>query len=79
MIKYRVEYLTLIPGIILVLGCCLKLSTRLNSSAQNPEKVFRERKLMGFCSVLFIVATAAVTTLSVFSGQRYFVLQQPSL
>jgi hypothetical protein len=56
-------------------GYYLVLSTRPNSSAQSPEKLFREHALMGLIAVffgLFILTTwVDIPMLSVLSGQRY--------
>jgi 4-hydroxybenzoate polyprenyltransferase len=79
LIKYRVEYLLVVPAVIALFGYYLALSTRPASSAQNPEKLFRERKLIALVAILaalFIVATYVdMPILSVFSGQRYITLQ----
>jgi 4-hydroxybenzoate polyprenyltransferase len=78
LIKYRIEYLLLMPAIISLFGYYLALSAQDKSVAQNPEKLFRERKLMllvALFSVLFIVTTwIDIPALSVFSGQRYITL-----
>ena len=75
LIKYRIEYLLLVPAIIALFGYYLVLSTQPGSSAQNPEKLFREHTLMGLIAVffgLFILATwVDIPTLSVLSAQRY--------
>jgi 4-hydroxybenzoate polyprenyltransferase len=79
LIKYRVEYLVLVPPIIALFGYYLLLSTRPASSAQNPEKLFREPRLIALVLVLaglFIVATYVdMPLLSVFTGQTYITLQ----
>jgi hypothetical protein len=79
LIKYRVEYLIVVPAVIALFGYYLALSTKPASSAQNPEKLFRERKLIFLVvilAVLFLVATFIdMPILSVFSGQRYITLQ----
>jgi hypothetical protein len=79
LIKYRVEYLLLVPLIIALFGYYLALSTQPASSAQNPEKLFREPKLIGLVVMLgvaFIVASYVdMPALSVFTGQRYITLQ----
>ena len=78
LIKYRVEYLLLMPAIIVLFGYYLTLATLPNSAAQNPEKLFREPKLMllvGLFAVLFILATwIDLPALSIFLGQRYIAL-----
>jgi 4-hydroxybenzoate polyprenyltransferase len=79
LIKYRVEYLLVVPAVIALFGYYLALSTKPASSAQNPEKLFREPKLIALVAllaVLFIVATYVdMPLLSVFTGQRYITLQ----
>jgi 4-hydroxybenzoate polyprenyltransferase len=79
LIKYRVEYLVVVPAVIALFGYYLALSTKPASSAQNPEKLFREPKLIALVAVLaalFIFATYVdMPVLSVFSGQRYITLQ----
>jgi 4-hydroxybenzoate polyprenyltransferase len=79
LIKYRVEYLLLIPAVIALFGHYLVMATRENSTAQNPERLFREPGLMVLIGVfvgLFTVATwVDIPALSVFSGQRYIALQ----
>lgn len=79
LIKYRVEYLVLMPLIIALFGYYLALSTQPASSAQNPEKLFREPRLIGLVVLLaigFLVATYIdMPVLSVFTGQRFITLQ----
>jgi len=79
LIKYRVEYLLVVPAVVALFGYYLALSTRPASSAQNPEKLFRERKLIVLVVILaalFVIATYVdMPLLSVFSGQRYITLQ----
>jgi 4-hydroxybenzoate polyprenyltransferase len=79
LIKYRVEYLIVVPPIIALFGYYLALSTRPASSAQNPEKLFREPRLIGLVillAVLFVVATYVdMPALAVFTGQQFITLQ----
>jgi 4-hydroxybenzoate polyprenyltransferase len=79
LIKYRVEYLLLLPVIIALFGYYLALSTRPASSAQAPEKLFRERKLIALVVVLagmFVLTTYVdMPLLDVFSGQQYITLK----
>jgi 4-hydroxybenzoate polyprenyltransferase len=75
LIKYRIEYLLLVPAVIALFGYYLVLATEPNSSAQSPEKLFRERKLILLVAVfsgLFILTTwVDIPELSVLSSQRY--------
>jgi 4-hydroxybenzoate polyprenyltransferase len=79
LIKYRVEYLVVVPAVIALFAYYLALATKPASSAQNPEKLFREPKLLLLVVVLvglFILATYVdMPALNVFSGQRYITLQ----
>jgi 4-hydroxybenzoate polyprenyltransferase len=79
LVKYRIEYLLLMPAVIFLFGHYLTLAMRPNSSAQHPEKLFREPTLMwlvALLSVLFVVATwVDIPALSIFSGQRYISLR----
>jgi 4-hydroxybenzoate polyprenyltransferase len=79
LIKYRVEYLIVVPPIIALFGYYLALATQPASSAQNPEKLFREPKLISLVVLLaamFIVATYVdMPALSVFTGQQFITLK----
>ena len=79
LIKYRIEYLILEPAVIALFGYYLALSMRPVSPAQNPEKLFRDPKLIILVAILiglFIVATFVdMPVLSVFSGQRFISLK----
>ncbi len=79
LIKYRVEYLLLVPVVIALFGYYMALSSKPASSAQNPEKLFRERKLIALVVLLvvtFVVATFVdMPALSVFTGQQYITLK----
>jgi 4-hydroxybenzoate polyprenyltransferase len=75
LIKYRVEYLLTVPVLIALFGHYLALSMRPASTAQRPEKLFKERiliALVGLLAVTFLFATYVdIPALEVFSGQRY--------
>jgi 4-hydroxybenzoate polyprenyltransferase len=75
LIKYRVEYLLLMPAVIALFGRYMVLAMRPNSSAQSPEKLFREFELMslvGLLVALFCLTTwVDVPALAVLSEQRY--------
>ena len=78
LIKYRIEYLLLMPVTILLFAYYLALAMQPNSAAQHPEKLFRVRGLM--LLVLLLVGVFVVTTwvdipaLSVFATQQYIAL-----
>jgi 4-hydroxybenzoate polyprenyltransferase len=61
LIKYRMEYLLTVPVIIALFAYYLILAMRPESSAQKPEKLFRERGLVAL--VLLLTATFVVATL----------------
>jgi hypothetical protein len=79
LIKYRVEYLITVPSVIALFAYYLALSTKPASSAQNPEKLFREPNLIALVGLLaasFVVATYVdMPMLSVFTGQQFITLQ----
>lgn len=78
LIKYRTEYLLLMPVTILLFAYYLALAMQSNSAAQHPEKLFRSPKLMMLILMLaavFIVATwVDIPVLSIFASQRYITL-----
>jgi 4-hydroxybenzoate polyprenyltransferase len=79
LIKYRVEYTLLMPLITVLFAHYLALSLQPGSSAQNPEKLFRERGLI--LLIVLLVALFTVTTfinfpmLAMLTDQRYISLQ----
>lgn len=60
LIKYRIEYVLAFPFIIMLFAHYLRLSLRSGSVAQKPEKLFREKSLMG-------ISAATVLALAVLS------------
>jgi 4-hydroxybenzoate polyprenyltransferase len=77
LIKYRIEYIVLIPWITILFGYYLALSMKSGSSAQKPEKLFKERTLM--IIVLVLAAAFILTTfidipyLNEFTEQKFIV------
>jgi 4-hydroxybenzoate polyprenyltransferase len=75
LIKYRVEYLLTVPVLIALFGHYLALSMAPESTAQKPEKLFKERgliALVGLLAITFLFATFVdMPALEIFSGQRY--------
>jgi 4-hydroxybenzoate polyprenyltransferase len=71
-IKYRVEYILVLPAIALLFGTYLAMSLQPASTAQKPERLFSERGLMvmvalvvaifAFCTVVNIPALAPLTS-----------------
>lgn len=62
LVKYRVEYLLVMPLVTALFGQYLALSMQPGSTAQKPEKLFRERGLMliAFALGLAFVATTFI-------------------
>jgi len=79
LIKYRVEYLLTVPVLIALFGHYLALSMGPASTAQRPEKLFKERTLIalvGLLAVTFLFATYVnIPALDLFAGQRYISLE----
>jgi 4-hydroxybenzoate polyprenyltransferase len=79
LIKYRVEYLLTVPVVIALFAYYLALSMEPGSTAQKPEKLFKEHTLMALVILLaatFLFATYVnVPFLEIFTSQRYIVLQ----
>ncbi len=60
-VKYRIEYILVLPAIALLFGQYLALSMQPASTAQKPELLFQERRLLALVAV--IVALVAVCTI----------------
>jgi 4-hydroxybenzoate polyprenyltransferase len=75
LIKYRVEYLLIVPVVIALFAQYLMLSMEPDSSAQRPEKLFRERSiavLVALLTVVFFFATFInIPFLQAFVGQKF--------
>ncbi|MGO9170556.1 MAG: UbiA family prenyltransferase [Rhodomicrobium sp.] len=79
LLKYRIEYILLMPLIAALFGQYLAMAMKTNSSAQKPEKLFRERSLMLLVSLLsacFLVLTYInIPSLSALTEQRFILLK----
>jgi 4-hydroxybenzoate polyprenyltransferase len=75
LIKYRIEYLLIVPAVIGLFAQYLAMSMLPESTAQKPEKLFREGRLMflvAVVAVLFLIATFTnIPALEVFTSQRF--------
>jgi 4-hydroxybenzoate polyprenyltransferase len=75
LIKYRIEYLLTVPVVITLFAKYLALSMKPGSSAQKPEKLFREGGLIILVALLaglFLLTTFVnIPALDVFIGQQY--------
>ena len=78
-VKYRIEYIFVLPPIAILFGQYLAISMQPASTAQKPEQLFRERGLM--LIVLAIVVICAICTvvdmpfLEPLTSQRYIELK----
>lgn len=61
LIKYRIEYVLLMPLITVLFTQYLALAMKAGSSAQNPEKLFHETHLI--VTMIIVVATFILTSL----------------
>jgi 4-hydroxybenzoate polyprenyltransferase len=79
LIKYRVEYLLMVPILIALFGHYLALSMEPASTAQRPEKLFKERTLIalvGLLGLAFLIATYVnIPALGVLTSQQYISLE----
>jgi 4-hydroxybenzoate polyprenyltransferase len=57
LIKYRIEYVLAFPFMVMLFAHYLALSMRSGSVAQKPEKLFREKRLMGISAITVIALT----------------------
>jgi 4-hydroxybenzoate polyprenyltransferase len=79
LIKYRIEYLLVVPVLIALFGHYLALSMGPASTAQRPERLFEERTLIalvGLLAATFLFATYVnIPGLDRLAGQQYIGLQ----
>lgn len=79
LIKYRIEYLLTVPVVIALFAQYLAIAMEPGSSAQKPEKLFRERSLIflvGLLAALFVLMTVVnLPALEFLTGQRYIAIQ----
>ena len=79
LIKYRIEYVLTVPIVIALFAKYLALSMEAGSSAQKPEKLFRERGLVvlvGLLAAVFLATTfLSIPQLEIFTAQRYIDVQ----
>ena len=55
LVKYRIELLIILPFLALLFSWYLYIGLKQNSPAQNPERLFRERKLTLYLIFLFLM------------------------
>lgn len=75
LVKYRIEYLLVVPIVIALFGHYLALSMRPESSAQKPEKLYRELGLITLVALLtatfFFTSLVDIPVLESFASQKY--------
>ena len=55
LLKYRIEYIVAIPVLFFLFCYYLYIAYKPDSAVQKPEKLFREKKLMGLVGVLVVL------------------------
>lgn len=55
MIKYRIEYIVAMPFIFGLFCFYLAIAFKPDSAVQKPEKLYREKKLLGYIAILIII------------------------
>lgn len=79
LLKYRIEYLIVMPVVVALFGHYLALSMQPGSTAQKPEKLFQERGLLvlvGMLVIGFVITTfVSIPGLLVLTEQRFIGLQ----
>lgn len=77
-VKYRIEYVLVVPAVIALFGYYMALSMKPGSSAQNPEKLIGERGLVlliALLTVMFLLLTFIdVAALEGLASQRYIAI-----
>jgi hypothetical protein len=79
LLKYRIEYLLIVPFVIALFSYYLTLSMEPGSTAQKPERLYTERGLLLIVALLSIVFAVAsfvdIPLLNVFLSQRFISMQ----
>lgn len=79
LLKYRIEYILLMPLIVVLFCQYLALSMQPGSSAQKPEKLFRERGLMIMVTILalsFLITTLIdIPSIESLTKQQYITFE----
>lgn len=78
LIKYRIEYVLLLPFLCILFAVYMALSLPSGSVAQAPERLFSERGLMlavaAFCLALGVLTLVDLPGLEALSSQRFLLL-----
>ena len=80
MIKYRVEYLLVLPFLVLLFCVYLSLSMKPRSVAQAPEKLFKDPRLMVtaglFVAAVLVLTVVKIPGLAQFTEEHYIVINK---
>jgi 4-hydroxybenzoate polyprenyltransferase len=78
MVKYRIEYVLVLPAITMLFSKYLSLSMLPGSTAQKPEHLFKERRLLAIAflvGALFVVLTFVnIPALDYLSSQQFIAI-----
>ena len=78
LLKYRIEYIILMPFITVLFAQYLVLSMEPGSSAQKPERLFRERSLIlgvaNLAALFFLTTFVDIPSMSMLAEQRFIAL-----
>lgn len=78
-VKYRIEYILVMPPLISLFTYYLVISFRPGSAAQNPENLFHDAKMVGLVILLggtFLFCTYVnIPQVSIFSDQHFIVFK----
>lgn len=79
LVKYRIEYILVLPIIIALFTDYFVMSTQPDSTAQKPERLFREKRLVALVvllGVMFLVTSLVdLPVLSQFTEQHYIAVR----
>lgn len=79
LVKYRIEYLLLMPFVVALFTYYFAMSTHAGSAAQRPERLFREFRLMAMMVALVVAflftSFVDIPVLATLSGQHFITLE----
>lgn len=79
LVKYRIEYILLMPFVVALFSCYFTMSTQPGSSAQRPERLFRESRLIAIVVSLVVVflltSFIEIPLLATLSSQHFISLE----
>jgi 4-hydroxybenzoate polyprenyltransferase len=79
LVKYRIEYVLILPLVVMLFTLYFSISTRPGSTAQKPEKLFRETGLMltvgGLVLAFLFTSLVDIPILARLSAQHYIELR----